>query len=282
MAPAVDRPTDPGLEAAVGRYLGIADGLLPGRITGFYLVGSAALGAWRPGRSDIDFVAVVDRPFDRTDLRRLRAVHAAAGVGSTVRALRRGHLMIPGTCNGAYVAAADLERPVTEIVPQASHTGMRFAAGRAFDVNPVQWKVLAESGIAVRGPAPSALGLRPEPERLRDWNLANLDAYWRPWGEAAVRRPTSPRWRPPRWAAAWGALGVCRLHRTVATGEVVSKEAAGEYARRTFGSEWHPLIDEALAYWRRGRPTGAFPDRRSSTRRTGEFVLEVVRDAQAL
>ncbi|HKE76266.1 MAG TPA: aminoglycoside adenylyltransferase domain-containing protein [Acidimicrobiales bacterium] len=273
---------DPALDATVGRYLGLADRLLPGRVTGFYLIGSAALGAWRPGRSDVDGVAVVDRPLGGAGLRRLRAVHAAAGAGSTARALRRGHVTIPGTCNVAYVAADDLARPVTEIVPQASHVGMRFAAGWAFDVNPVQWKVLAESGIAVRGPAPASLGLRPEPDRLRDWNLANLDAYWRPWGEAAVRRPASPRWRPPRWAATWGTLGVCRLHCTVATGEVVSKEGAGEYARRAFGPEWHPIVDEALAYWRAEEAPAAFADRRARTRRAGEFVLEVVRDAHAL
>ena len=248
----------------------------------FYLVGSTALGAWRAGRSDIDFVAVVDRPLGPGELRRLRAVHVAASAGSAARALRRGQLMLPGTCNGVFVAAGDVARPVSEIVPVASHVGGRFAVGRGFDVNPVQWKVLAEAGIAVRGPAPATLGLRPEAERLRAWNLANLDDYWRPWGEQAVRRPASPRWRPPRCAVTWGALGVCRLHHTVATGEVVSKEAAGEYARRTFAPEWHPLVDEALAYWRGGRPAGAFPDRRSRTRRTGEFVLEVVRDAHAL
>ena len=43
----------------VQRYLRLADRLLPGMITGFYVTGSVALGAYRPGRSDIDFVAVL-------------------------------------------------------------------------------------------------------------------------------------------------------------------------------------------------------------------------------
>lgn len=33
-------------------YLRLADRLLPGRVVGFYLVGSAALDSFRPGRSD--------------------------------------------------------------------------------------------------------------------------------------------------------------------------------------------------------------------------------------
>ena len=97
-----------------------------------------------------------------------------------------------------------------------------------------------------------------------------------------MRRPGSPSWRPPRWAVTGGVLGVSRLHHTVATGEIVSKEATGEPARRTFAPAWYPIVDEALAY-RRGRPpTGVFPDRRARTRRAGEFVLEVVRAAHAL
>jgi len=53
-----------GVEVARGiaaRYLALADRLLPERIQAFYLVGSTALGAFRDGRSDVDFVAVVDR-----------------------------------------------------------------------------------------------------------------------------------------------------------------------------------------------------------------------------
>jgi Aminoglycoside adenylyltransferase, C-terminal domain/Nucleotidyltransferase domain len=271
----------PAVDAAVARCLGVADRLLPGRIVGFYVVGSTALGAWRPDRSDIDFVAVLDRALAAAELRRLRAVHAATAGRSAARALRRRLVALPGTCNGVFVAAEDLRRPVSTIAPVASHTGLRFAAGRGFDVNPVGWKVLAEAGIAVRGPAPADLGLRPEPERLRAWNLGNLDAYWRRWGEATVRR-SAPLWRPPRSPATWGVLGVARLHHTVATGEIVSKEAAGEYARRTFAPAWHPIVDEALAYWRGDPPTGGFAGRRDRTRRAGEFVLHAVGSAREL
>jgi hypothetical protein len=38
------------------------------------------------------------------------------------------------------------------------------------------------------------------------------------------------------------------MHHTIATGNVIAKEAAGDYARRTFDPRWHPVIDKALAY----------------------------------
>jgi hypothetical protein len=77
-------------------------------------------------------------------------------------------------------------------------------------------------------------------------------------------------------------LGPPRLHHTIATGQVVSKEDAGEHARRTFDGRWHPLIDEALAY-RLGRPADpAFRDLRARAEATGAFALEVAEAAARL
>jgi hypothetical protein len=273
------------VETTVGRYLHLADRLLPGRLAGFYVVGSTALGAFRPGRSDIDFVAVVDRPLATGELARLRLVHALSAGRSAVRALVRGRLALPGTCNGVFVLADDLTTPVTEITPVASHVAGSFQVAHGFDVNPVTWKVLAERGLAVRGPAPGSLGLRPEPERLRRWNLANLDAYWQPWAHRAQRgRTVMDLLHPRRWSTAWGALGAPRLHCTIATGEVVSKEAAGEYALATFDAEWHPIVNEALAYWREqpSPDSAAFPDGAARNRLVGRFVEHVVTTAHTL
>ena len=273
--------SDRGWEPIASAYLAMADRLLPGRIVGFYVVGSAALGAWRTGRSDLDFVAVLDNEREG-DIRRLRAIHVLTSGAAALRTAVRHPLALPGNPNGLYVRAADLSTPVTEIVPVASHTGGRFSPGAAFDANPVVWKVLAGQGIAVRGPAPSALGLDPQPDRLRAWNLDNLDRYWRPWGERHARGVRLAARVRGRWTTAWGVLGAPRLHCTIATGDVVSKEGAGEYALRTFGAEWHPIIGEALAYWRGeplGAETGSVADRITTA---GRFVVEVVRSARSL
>ncbi|WP_346172467.1 hypothetical protein [Streptomyces cuspidosporus] len=41
-------------------------------------------------------------------------------------------------------------------------------------------------------------------------------------------------------------LGVSRLHCTLATGGMTSKCGAGRYARKTFDTRWHPVIEESL------------------------------------
>ena len=143
--------------------------------------------------------------------------------------------------------------------------------------------MFAERGIAVRGPAPSTLDLDPQPEVLREWNLANLDDYWRRWGEHGLgHRRLQPAGQSTRWTVAWGVLGAPRLHCTIATGEVVSKIAAGEYALDVFDARWHPIISEGLAY-RRGDPVVAAAGDASARRHSAaEFVLEVVADAHRL
>lgn len=274
-----------GLETArriAAQYLAVADRMLPQRIVGFYLVGSTALGAYRDGRSDIDFIAVLDRRLSDGELRRIRLAQLASNLRTAPRALLHGHVALPGTVNGAYVAADDLPLPVTSIRPIASHVAGRFCKDEASDVNPVVWKELSERGVVLRGPEPGDLHLDPEPARLREWNMDNLTRYWRAWADAATRgqRANSPL-LPTGWIVSWGVLGAPRLHNTIATGEIISKEDAGAYAAETFDPTWRDLIDEALAF-QRCEPTRMSGSRKERVARAGAFVLDVIRSAERL
>lgn len=264
---------------AVRGYLGQLDRVLPGVVSGFYLVGSVALGAYRDGRSDIDFIAVLGRDLRATELRRLRFQHLWSGLTTGVRAIRHGRSPMTGTCNGSFIVGDHVSMPVSEIVPVASHVGHEFQTGRGgSEVNPVGWKVLAERGVTIRGSRPDALGLDPQPAMLRSWNVANLEGYWRSWTATVTKGSFRLR---PRWSAAWGVLGAPRLHHTIATGDVISKEAAGNYALDVFDRRWHPLVTDALAFWRQEASTLRLSpgDRRHQT---CEFVTEVIDSAGAL
>ncbi len=249
---------------------------------GLYLVGSVALGGYRRRRSDLDFVCVLDGAVDRQCVGRLRIAHAQSGLVTGSRALHEGRSPLTGPLNGIFIRESDLVRAVTQIRPVASQVGARFKTGQAgSDLSPVGWKVLAENGVRIRGPRPSALNLNGEPERLRSWTAGNLDSYWRPWAEKVARAPL--RWfalRPRYWTA-WGVLGAPRLHCTIATGEVVTKEAAGEYALSEFALRWRPLIQEALAYWRE-EPEQFSVSAGRRARMTAEFVSSVVEHGECL
>jgi predicted nucleotidyltransferase len=116
---------------ALKEFLHRVDRAIPGRVEGFYIVGSACMGAFRPGRSDIDFVAVVERALQLHELRRLR--HAV--LQSWTLALSRDLAVArrwPLACNGVYVLSEDLAQSALAVVPIASHVASRFTIGRRF------------------------------------------------------------------------------------------------------------------------------------------------------
>ncbi|HZC12815.1 MAG TPA: aminoglycoside adenylyltransferase domain-containing protein, partial [Thermoleophilaceae bacterium] len=115
------------------------------------------------------------------------------------------------------------------------------------------------------------------------WTLGNLNGYWRGWAQEARRGGPRLGMALPRRFAAWGALGAPRLHYTLSTGAIATKEDAGRYALEVFEPRWHPLIEDALAYWRGLPPSPAY--RRLATRRrrdAAEFVASVIDTANGL
>jgi hypothetical protein len=247
------------------------DRAVPGRIAGFYVVGSASMGAFRPGRSDVDFVAIVDGDFRPVELRTLRALHVGRWLSALIHdaVLRRRW---PLVCNGVYLKAGDLSHSPLEVTPLAGHVTGRFRAAsrEGFDVNPVTWYVLAHHGVALRGPDRDRLQIYADDAELRAWVLANLNSYWRRWASRVRPVGLSIRGVPPRRLAASGVLGAPRLHHTIATGEITTKEAAARYALEVFDPPWHGLIEEAIAYWR-GEPPSE-PYRRHPHRRDRDAV----------
>lgn len=266
----------PEVRSATAAYLRSADRLIPGQVVGCYLVGSTALGAYRPGRSDIDVIAVLgDGPLAGTRLlRRLRALHLSQAPRVVTRAVRARALH--ATCNVAFVPAEQMTRPVTEIEPLASHNGHEFFTGAAFDVNPVMWRVLADRGITLRGPAARSWQLDPEPARLATWNRANLAGYWQAQLDRirAGRSPLRPQ------AVEWNGLGPLRLHATIATGQVLSKDGAGAYGQQLFSGS-SGIIATARALLATD-PMPARPPRERWRQATAELMDRVITEAKTL
>ena len=194
----------PPVEQSVGRYLGFLDRLLGDAVSGFYVVGSVALGAYRPRRSDIDFVAVLSPERSRLQTRRLRVAQVENGLTTAVTAARQRRSPLTGTLNGVFIRQADLPTPVTEIVPVASQVGARFFVGRAgSDVSPVAWKVLAEQGVTFRDPSRHRWASIPNRICCEAGPRATLRVYWSPWAARITRRSHQGfAWRP-RWSTAW-------------------------------------------------------------------------------
>jgi predicted nucleotidyltransferase len=231
------------VERVVGAYLMAVDEQAPGVVEGLYLTGSAALGDFRPGASDIDFVAVTaDKP-----------EHAVVGALGRVHRRLAARISRP-FFDGQYVTWDELAlNPRNAGLGPYSYRGRLYAAGRG-DCDPVTWQTIAEHGVCCRGPEPAGLAIWTNAAALRSWTLNNFDTYWRPLLGRA-RRPGDV-WSLTAftsYGAAWMVLGVCRLHYTLATGKIASKESAGEYGLAAFHDRWRPVLNEALRIRRADR-----------------------------
>lgn len=223
-------------EAAANRFLNLLDETLgPDLVSGFYVVGSAALRSWRPGRSDLDALVVLRRPLTPAELEAVGAMHAELEATRGLGPHSDGH----------YVTADRLgargDTPVPTVVD-----GKLLAEGHSTD--PVLWALLDRHGITLRGPRASELGAAPDPAWLREWNHRNLESYWRSHLRnrqvLAARQPDSAI---DPYLLAWCVTGPGRLHATIATGEIISKEASADYTADLF-PQYADLCSRALAY----------------------------------
>ncbi|UZD62240.1 nucleotidyltransferase domain-containing protein [Brevibacterium sp. JSBI002] len=278
-------PLPPDAATAVRSYLRAADRILPGGIIACAVTGSIALGAYRPGRSDIDLVAVIaDEWLDRPDLiRRLRQLHLSQ-VPRLVVGVARGR-GVSACCNTVFIAESEVSRPVTQISPIASHTGEIFDSHGAFDVNPVIWKELVDGGITVRGRPIAAWDLDAQTEALRPWVRTNLREYWTPLAAQLRDRPSRTPGTLLRrlvtslrglsaGTVAWCALGPARMHHTLATGEIIGKEEAGFHALTAF-PQHAPITEVALAKVRGARIPSA-PSRRQWRALTASAMDDII------
>lgn len=218
-------------------FLRLADTRLPGCVEGLYLRGSLAFGEWFDARSDIDFVAVLDRRADFAIVESLREVH------------RQVALTYP-KFDGFHATWSDLAGGPDSTPDLPCTQGGWFHEAARLDVNPVAWHELNDRGLVVRGPSVGEFALWADRSALASYTRSNLVDYWEP-ELAQLRKFPSEAGNPDN--VAWYALGVVRLHHLLATGRLTSKSAAGRYAKESFGPEWHPLLDAALAI-RAGEP----------------------------
>lgn len=256
------------VQAVVGSYLSAVDEEAPGLVQGLYLIGSVALDDYRPGRSDIDVVMITAGQVSDDQIGALARAHER---------LRRAHRR--PYFDGPYLTWDDLGRP-----PEAagespySHEGRFHPSGR-FELTPATWRVLANDGVACRGPAAASLAIWADKAALTSWAASNLDTYWRQWRDRCARLPSRPGLVSlGSWAVEWGVLGVARQHHFMMTGDVISKSAAAGYALTAFEEHWHPIVAESQRLRAGGSGHGEYRSRMSRRRDMLGFISMVIAD----
>jgi len=220
------------IDLATGHFVSLLQRNTGDLIAGLHLVGSIADGDFRPGRSDLDFVAVLSRPLTDEDAEALVLVHRSYRSDPTLPSL-----------DGIWLTEADLRAGPDAIGDGPTSQQSDFVIAARGNRNPVTWHALANA-VTLIGELDRA-ALWQDRERLVEWVGENAASYWRRWlaGAAGLSPAMLGRALPM-----WGVLGISRLAYTKATGEIASKSTAGEWALLAFDPRWRPIIAEALAY----------------------------------
>ena len=168
----------PVVTERLDRYLQRMDAAYPDVLAGFYLVGSIALGDYRPGQSDIDFIAVIAEPLTSSELAGIAAIHSEVSkVGAPA-------------LDGFYIEEKQVKQtPDPHFRRPCVHDDvLRLQA--CFEVNPVAWQIWRDHGVALRGPASADLSLHLDPASIDRFERDNLQGYWGEWIERHRRQET--------------------------------------------------------------------------------------------
>jgi hypothetical protein len=209
------------LDALVGA---LADGL-DGELVAVVLGGSAALGAYEPGRSDLDVLAVCERELGEE---RARALAGALSHGALPCPARKLELVVLRRA----AAAAEPAAPAFDLNLNTG-AGLPDHAGLDPEAEPGHWFVIdreiaRQRGRALHGPPPpEVLAAVPRADVLAALQ-ASLD--WHQEHEA-----DSPD----------AVLNACRGWRWARTGRWTSKARAGEWARGRMADP--SIVEAALA-----------------------------------
>jgi len=120
--PRIPEPVRPILE----KYISLVEQKSPGLIRAFYIVGSIALNGFNERFSDIDFVAVLERPASQADYESLRTLHKTIEEDFPESKL-----------SGSYLQMTDLGRFEHEIQPHPYYQDGKLHDAGYFEINSI-------------------------------------------------------------------------------------------------------------------------------------------------
>jgi hypothetical protein len=195
--------------------------------------GSLALGEFIPETSDVDALAVTERPTSEAEFAALVTAHGRLATLSNPYARR---------FEVAYIDRAALWR----FQPGLRHPSLGQGETLAWAEHRENWVVerwvVREHGITLTGPDPRALIGPISAEELRAAVRARL-LDWGAWAAA----PDNPEWLPVRSHQAYAVETMCRGLCTLATGELPSKARGIAWALAALPEPWHATVERAAA-----------------------------------
>jgi hypothetical protein len=219
------------IEPLLDEYLLLVETKLPGFLSGFYLQGSIAFEAFNERLSDIDFVALLSRGWNESDLAQLKEIHQSVQTKYSRWPLQ-----------GIYIKWEDLAHGEGSTWPHLNYHDGLLQPGTKLEINGVDWWLLKKRGVTVKGLPAAELDFKVDWELLINNMRHNLNTYWLTF----TYKPNRMAWLFSNYGVQWAVLGVLRQYYTFKENDITSKTGAGEYALRHLLPKWQRLIQEAI------------------------------------
>jgi len=223
----------PDVNSVLETLLSNVRGILGDGFVGLYLYGSLSSGDFDPDRSDVDFVVVTTQQVSGQAFCALDKMHARLAADSSKWFRKLEGAYIPQRSIARY-DPSDLPHPfLNEGVFRFEHLGSDWI---------IQRFIIREQGSVVAGPDPKTL---IDPIQSEDLTKA-VRGVLREWWVPQLKDASLFRRRDYQ---AYAVLTMCRALYTIQHCTVASKPVSAEWAGKTVGEPWRPLIERA-ASWR--------------------------------
>ena len=223
----------PDVNKLLNLLLGNVQKILQDQFVGMYLYGSLSSGDFNPETSDVDFLVVTIDVLSENKIAELKAMHER---------IWSSGLKWASKLEGAYISQNNIRRHDPNHAPSPMINEGKFYLERDGSDWIIQRHVVREMGVIINGPDPKLMIEAVSPEEIRRAVLGVLKEWWFPMlDDLTWLRAHKSNYH------GYAVITMCRALHAMQYGTVVSKPVAIRWAQEELGSQWHPLIEQAVA-----------------------------------
>jgi hypothetical protein len=201
--------------------------ILGGNLVGLYVYGSVLAPEFDSTRSDVDCIAVMERPLDDTEFSRLDDWLADAGKLDQ------------------WVTRMQMSFLIQETVRSEDSHACLFQFGElrrtGSDGNPIIWMDCCQRGGTLWGAAPESFVTEITPEMFHKAMVREV-GYLR----EGLCVEKDCMWRDKLSYRVYAVLTLCRILYSAHTGKLASKTSAGRWALDHVHNDWRELVHQGL------------------------------------
>ncbi|GKV54080.1 hypothetical protein NCCP2222_00270 [Sporosarcina sp. NCCP-2222] len=253
------------VQNVLDHYLNLFQEKLPETLDGLYIHGSIALDAYQEGSSDIDFMAVVNKPLGEEEVQAISRIHQELKRQQTIE------------MDGSYILNNEVGRNSNKI-SECLYVNGGKAMRSKHEMNPVTWWMMKNKGIRWTGPDITSFSIEVEESELTSFLLRNMNSYWAGRVNMLKKYKRVAAFLPNRLIEQellWSVPGVLRQYYTLQERAVISKAEVCTFAFDHIPEKWHLILNEVISLRDDGK-TGYYKSKKKKIDDLLQFLIYII------